>query len=689
MQGRIPSGNSLKDKIANFERKGAVPVPRGRFGTSAPPIADGSSRKRGELYGNRVPELAKSTGQAALIVRKRTVSTSDNGSAYTRPTSPVSPSMFALAGDPLPLDILSSHLPPAITPSGRRSVSDVLPRSGAAPDVDTPLPEAEEEISLNLSGTLKHDDPSPPVVIIEEPKSAARDSSDVTTPLPEPLETLTPATPIPDSAEVKLSTLVGQSPVEEMPFEPVALSLPEKTTTPAQSTEELNIETDNASVFGETTASSDSVPTPSDNTTFEMAKVVVKEAPAIRESEFLAPIVEHDAVPMKQEVAVIDIPATPFPSSEPVILSPAPRSSVTSRMSLPRMSTSESVGTLDRSLALDTMDAIIITEPPQIISPRITRGVIVPAPSPIPSPVSATIPTPTVETPPAVKPATPAPPPSRSRPAPSSLPIPSIALPQPSTPPPDTPTEHQRTAGQASFHVVVHGKIRENSTETTQEAPKRVPDFPPPRAPGVQRVYAQAPVIPDSPGLGDLAALMADAALLEEQLANSRSPKKPTPNPTFNVQPAIPEHPEPKQPALRFPGSPPEPSAEDIGFFAEPTFQPTIHLRSSTDPTGPPPPPKDNRSSRIFSSLRVRKQSMPGSYPRTSICSEVSTDSSSVPPSPPQHSYSQHGHDNSISDNVSIRSSSKSWKSPKKGLGRASSWMFRARAKSNPVIEGT
>ncbi|KAI0693343.1 hypothetical protein BC835DRAFT_1231833, partial [Cytidiella melzeri] len=75
--GRIvmPGSNSLKDKIANFEKKGAVPVPRGRFGESTPVAGDSSLRKRGELYGNRVPELAKSTGEAALLVRKRTVST--------------------------------------------------------------------------------------------------------------------------------------------------------------------------------------------------------------------------------------------------------------------------------------------------------------------------------------------------------------------------------------------------------------------------------------------------------------------------------------------------------------------------------------------------------------------------------------------------------------------------------------
>ena len=49
-----PSNGALRDKIARFEKKGGVPVPRGRFGLGAPPLVEGP-RKRGELYGNRIP----------------------------------------------------------------------------------------------------------------------------------------------------------------------------------------------------------------------------------------------------------------------------------------------------------------------------------------------------------------------------------------------------------------------------------------------------------------------------------------------------------------------------------------------------------------------------------------------------------------------------------------------------------
>ncbi|KAJ7137921.1 hypothetical protein C8R44DRAFT_536655, partial [Mycena epipterygia] len=43
----------LRAKIAQFESKGGVPVPRGSFGIGAPPVID-RGQKRGELYGNRM-----------------------------------------------------------------------------------------------------------------------------------------------------------------------------------------------------------------------------------------------------------------------------------------------------------------------------------------------------------------------------------------------------------------------------------------------------------------------------------------------------------------------------------------------------------------------------------------------------------------------------------------------------------
>ncbi|KAJ7864408.1 hypothetical protein B0H13DRAFT_1085470 [Mycena leptocephala] len=43
---------ALRAKIAQFESKGGVPVPRGSFGLGAPP--DSAPKRRAELYGNRM-----------------------------------------------------------------------------------------------------------------------------------------------------------------------------------------------------------------------------------------------------------------------------------------------------------------------------------------------------------------------------------------------------------------------------------------------------------------------------------------------------------------------------------------------------------------------------------------------------------------------------------------------------------
>ncbi|KAL0576024.1 hypothetical protein V5O48_005953 [Marasmius crinis-equi] len=55
------TGGALKDRIAKFEKKGGVPVPRGSFGLGAPPPQEnGPAKRRGELYGNRIPSSVKS-----------------------------------------------------------------------------------------------------------------------------------------------------------------------------------------------------------------------------------------------------------------------------------------------------------------------------------------------------------------------------------------------------------------------------------------------------------------------------------------------------------------------------------------------------------------------------------------------------------------------------------------------------
>ncbi|KAH7929633.1 hypothetical protein BV22DRAFT_114427 [Leucogyrophana mollusca] len=56
----LPPVGGLRDKIAKFEQKGGVPVPRGSFGMGAPQLAENApAKKRGELYGNRIQGLGR------------------------------------------------------------------------------------------------------------------------------------------------------------------------------------------------------------------------------------------------------------------------------------------------------------------------------------------------------------------------------------------------------------------------------------------------------------------------------------------------------------------------------------------------------------------------------------------------------------------------------------------------------
>ncbi|KAJ4498552.1 hypothetical protein C8R41DRAFT_818393 [Lentinula lateritia] len=50
---------ALREKIAKFEKKGGVPVPRGSFGLGAPPSDSGQAKTSRELYGNRIPAPVK------------------------------------------------------------------------------------------------------------------------------------------------------------------------------------------------------------------------------------------------------------------------------------------------------------------------------------------------------------------------------------------------------------------------------------------------------------------------------------------------------------------------------------------------------------------------------------------------------------------------------------------------------
>ncbi|OBZ65782.1 hypothetical protein A0H81_14277 [Grifola frondosa] len=98
-----PPHGSLKDKIASFEKQGAVPMPRSSFGLGAPPPApdDASSRRHGELYGNRVaglsrPHILAPTGNPSTAPpsnRTRSVSTPHLDRFLQSPSPPGTPAL--------------------------------------------------------------------------------------------------------------------------------------------------------------------------------------------------------------------------------------------------------------------------------------------------------------------------------------------------------------------------------------------------------------------------------------------------------------------------------------------------------------------------------------------------------------------------------------------------------------------
>ncbi|KAJ6490780.1 hypothetical protein C8R47DRAFT_977133 [Mycena vitilis] len=62
----------LRAKIAQFESRGGVPLPRGlqSFGIGAPPPVDHAQQRRGELYGNRMkPVWVPGAGPPSLATR--------------------------------------------------------------------------------------------------------------------------------------------------------------------------------------------------------------------------------------------------------------------------------------------------------------------------------------------------------------------------------------------------------------------------------------------------------------------------------------------------------------------------------------------------------------------------------------------------------------------------------------------
>lgn len=115
----------MKDRIAKFERKGGVPVPRGSFGLGAPPTGEGLKRQ-GELYGNRIQAPGKLTpqytggsiGSFAHSPPRRSFSTSILNGDFDDNCPPIpSPSSIGTPGSP-EFNSFSPEASPSLSTNG-------------------------------------------------------------------------------------------------------------------------------------------------------------------------------------------------------------------------------------------------------------------------------------------------------------------------------------------------------------------------------------------------------------------------------------------------------------------------------------------------------------------------------------------------------------------------------------------
>ncbi len=147
----LQGAGALRDKIARFEVKGGVPVPRGSFGLGAPPVReDFALRRKGELYGNRVVsanagkfqppsgvnkdggQLSLHTSDGSPVQRKRCISTSVLGRYVPDTIARLDPSSLSISIDEADSNTISEAHSPVIEsptrPYRRGSVSDVTPK---------------------------------------------------------------------------------------------------------------------------------------------------------------------------------------------------------------------------------------------------------------------------------------------------------------------------------------------------------------------------------------------------------------------------------------------------------------------------------------------------------------------------------------------------------------------------------
>lgn len=562
---------TLRDKIASFEKQGAVPVPRGSFGIGAPPVDDGSSKRKGELYGNRVPGLSKPAIESIAAARKRSASshTPSPSMSFSRP---VTPSMFDSYDENTLPPLLNAddgepRLPSTISFTERRAVSDVLPRTQISPELeDTPILETEEKnvakdannhvepLELSESDDVAVASDAPAIVVSPEPKTPqvfelegidhSASPSPTTAGVSEPHEEAQESSPTSPVAEENIEEFGNRTPISASTISSMHSPSPRSPNAP------LHVEIDPRSPVEELFPAPGETPSDDATSPRDLPSAVSSAEPSPLQTAATSDLPltnQEDVVSPVNSIQSVSVPDVTSPSTSPL---PTPADSVFSQVSvtsevsslaadLPSPSLAPPVSAVlgshvlepvtpqtaysevseasyypptpdvaevaDESLTLDTSDAIIVKDPLKI-SPTVTQGRLIPAPRPTnPTPPITPLSANTIVSP-------------TTTGSSSGSPVKRFNSTNKNLPPLVSPIPSEdlfsinKYDGQLSFHAVVHEKVRQPGGSTLS-----TPIEGPPRAVNVLRTFGK--VEPDSPRFSDLADLVLDAAMLEQQLS--------------------------------------------------------------------------------------------------------------------------------------------------------------------------
>ncbi|KAI0807832.1 hypothetical protein C8Q74DRAFT_93272 [Fomes fomentarius] len=227
----VAGNNALKDRIASFEKQGAVPKPKGRFGFAPSMQQDPQTSKRsGELYGNRIPGLSRphipvpaSTKSDKKQPRSRSASRLELDRYATSPSPPGSPFITSDNGDFVG-DVFSDGDPnsandlTSLEDSQQQSLDALLASTNSEP-----LPEGQEETVLDApvddNAVATADEPDP-----DADQQGGSPAVAVSTSEP-PNDALAVA-PIADAPSTESPLPPDHAPVEPVPVEPAPVPEP-------------------------------------------------------------------------------------------------------------------------------------------------------------------------------------------------------------------------------------------------------------------------------------------------------------------------------------------------------------------------------------------------------------------------------------------------------------------------------